>query len=403
MKPTDHNISRRQMLKAAGLGGLAGSFLPSLARGQDNKDAPPSAEDALPQVPRRILGKTGETIPILLMGGSMKFDPNFDPRFAECLRFGVNYFDMADCYAGGTSETALGSFLERTGRRNKVWITTKSDAHDPAGFEKTTLRSLERLKTNQIDLMFLHGLKDPNALNPEIAAMADKLKKEGKIRFFGFSCHDGTVAELLQKAAGLPWIDAIMFKYNFRSYGDKELNQAMDACAKANIGLIAMKTQGSAVSFQEKVKQFEGSKFTKHQAVLKAVWADDRISAAVSQMDTLEKLKENVAAALDRRSLDTADFRALEHYATATCNLYCAGCDHICGQALPSWIHVGTTLRYLMYHDSYGDQHEARRLFGELPSDARDFAAIDFSQAEALCPNKVAIGHHMRRAGQVLA
>ena len=74
-----------------------------------------------------------------------------------------------------------------------------------------------------------------------------------------------------------------MFRYNFREYGNLELNRAMDACHQANVGLIAMKTQGSAVSFEDRVKMFEGGKFNRHQAVLRAVWADERITAAVSR------------------------------------------------------------------------------------------------------------------------
>jgi len=398
----DRKLSRRQMLKVASLSTLAGGLLPrGLSAAESAAGA--AADASLPHVPRRVLGKTKQTIPILLQGGSMKFDQTFDPRFAECVRFGVNYFDMADCYAGGTSETALGSFLEKTGKRKEIWITTKSCNHEPEGLERILQQSLERMKTDHVDLMFLHGLKDEAKLSPEMAAMADKLKKQGKIRFFGFSCHNRNVAELLAKAATLPWIDAIMFKYNFREYGNKELNAAMDACHKADIGLIAMKTQGSAVSFEEAVQRFEGSKFTRHQAVLKAVWADERIAAAVSEMDTLEKVKQNVAAALDKSSLDLADFRALENYAEATRHLYCAGCEHICGAALPEGIRVGTTLRYLMYHDTYERPEVARDLFHALPEPARAFAELDFAAAEALCPNHVAIGQHMRRAAQVLA
>ena len=94
-------------------------------------------DSTLPQVPRRVLGKTGETVPILLMGGAMKFDPKFDPKLAEAYRFGVNYVDAADCYAGGQCEGAVGGWLAESGLRKKTWITSKSDQHDPKGFERT--------------------------------------------------------------------------------------------------------------------------------------------------------------------------------------------------------------------------------------------------------------------------
>ena len=88
------------------------------------------------------------------------------------------------------------------------------------------------------------------------------------MRFFGFSCHDGNVAELLELAAKTPWIDSVMFRYNFQQYGNDELNRAIDAAHKAKVGLIAMKTQGSAVSFEPQWKKFEQTgKWNKYQAV----------------------------------------------------------------------------------------------------------------------------------------
>jgi predicted aldo/keto reductase-like oxidoreductase len=208
---------------------------------------------------------------------------------------------------------------------------------------------------------------------------------------------------LITKAADLPWIDAIMFKYNFRDYGNDKLNRAMDAAHKSGIGLIAMKTQGSAISFEDGVKKFTEKNFTRHQAVLKAVWADERITAAVSHMDTLDKMKANIAAALDKTSLAESDITELQRYADATRHLYCAGCQHICNAAVPVGIEIGTTLRYLMYHDSYGERESARQLFAKLPAAARRLEGVDFSQAAARCPHKIDIAKHMQRAAEVLA
>ena len=140
--------------------------------------------------------------------------------------------------------------------------------------------------------------------------------------------------ELLAEAAKHSWIDVIMFRYNFRQYGNKELNAAMDACAKANIGLIAMKTQASAASFESAWKPFSKDGYTKHQAVLKAVWADKRIAASVSHMDSLGKLEQNVAAAVNKRKLTMAEQDSLQMYAADTRKYalrwlrppVCAGC-----------------------------------------------------------------------------
>jgi predicted aldo/keto reductase-like oxidoreductase len=137
--------------------------------------------------------------------------------------------------------------------------------------------------------------------------------------------------------------------------------------------------------------------------VLKAVWSDERLSAAVSHMDTLDKLKENIAAALNKTTLAQAEIESLEQYAQSTKHLYCAGCQHICGAAAPPGVQIGTTLRYLMYHDVYSEPEKAKELFAGLPEEARRIENVDFSRAAELCPNGIDIPSHMRRAAKVLA
>ena len=129
-----------------------------------------------------------------------------------------------------------------------------------------------------MDLYYLHELVDPSPLDDkELLKTVDRLKKEGRIRYFGFSCHDGNVAELLLAAAERSYIDSVMFRYNFRQYGNKELNVAIDKARRAGVGLIAMKTQGSEAGISEAWKKFEQTgRWNKFQSVLKAVWADGR-------------------------------------------------------------------------------------------------------------------------------
>jgi predicted aldo/keto reductase-like oxidoreductase len=343
-------------------------------------------------------------VPILLLGGAAGFDPRFDPKIAEALRFGVNYIDAADCYSNGRCETSVAAFHQRAKNRKDLWITSKSDLHDPAGFTRRLDESLKQLQTDYIDMYYLHGLNDARYLSPEMAQAADAAKKAGKIRHFGFSCHDGNVVELLNKASGLPWVDSIMFRYNFRQYGNAELNKAIDACAKSNIGLIAMKTQGSEASFQDAWKKFEQTgKWNKYQAVLKAVWADQRIAAAVSHMDTFEKLRDNIGAATDRAALTDAEVQSLQRYADATRGLACDGCDHLCGARVNAPVKIAATLRFLMYHDVYGESEKAKRLYQALPDESRRLDGVDFTGANAACPNGVDVAWHMERARQVLA
>jgi predicted aldo/keto reductase-like oxidoreductase len=269
------------------------------------------ARAAVKKVPRRVLGKTKQSIPILLVGGGSGFRGGIDPRIELGLRHGANYIDTARVYAAGSSERNAGSALEKLKARNATWITSKTPKWSAAGFAQDVALSLSTLKTSFIDLYFLHALNDLDPLNDrELVKTMERLRKEGKIRFFGFSCHHGNVVELLHAAAQRSFVDAVMFKYSFRDYGNAELNKAIDAAHKAGVGLIAMKTQSSEAGFQDAWRNFEKTgKWNKHQAVLKAVWEDQRISAAVSHMENLTQMKENLAAALDVTPLSQTEMQ----------------------------------------------------------------------------------------------
>jgi predicted aldo/keto reductase-like oxidoreductase len=364
----------------------------------------PDAEAKPAQVPRRRLGKTNQTIPILLVGGGMGFQGSNDLRIKLALEHGANYIDTARKYAGGSSEKNAGATLKQLNAREKTWVTSKTPKWSARGLQQDVAFSLESLQTSYVDLYFLHELDELGPLNDaELIKTVERLKSEKKIRFFGFSCHGGNVAELLHAAAERPFIDAVMFKYSFRDYGNVELNKAIDAAHKADVGLIAMKTQSSEAGIANAVEKIEKTgKWNKYQAVLKAVWEDKRIAAAVSHMVDLKQMKENIAAALDRGKLGLNEHDAVRRYAEATRSYACDGCEHLCGAAVTAPVRIATTLRCLMYHDSYGDLEKARRVFAELPEEARRLEGVDFSAASRACPNGIDLVAQLKRAAQIL-
>ena len=389
------DLTRRRLVVVGG-GAVAGAAL-------SHTLAPVEALAAKASVPRRVLGKTKQSVPILLLGGGSGFKAPFDARIKTALDYGVNYIDTARKYASGRSEPNAASTLHSLKARQKTWITSKTDSRDAVGFARAVDESLVAMKTSFIDLYYLHELVDPAALDDkELLRTVDRLKQAGKIRYFGFSCHDGNVAELLHAAAERSYIDSVMFRYNFRQYGNKELNVAIDRAHRAGVGLIAMKTQGSESGISDAWKKFQKTgKWNKFQSVLKAVWADERISAAVSHMDDLSKLEQNIAAALDRQKLGALEEEALRRYAQATRHQACDGCSHLCGAAVESPV-IGNTLRYLMYHDAYREPELARELFRALPQRARQLTDTDLRAAARACPHGLDIAAHMKRAATLL-
>ena len=138
-------------------------------------------------------------------------------------------------------------------------------------FESHLDASLERLRTDHVDAYYIHGIgggNDPDptaALNllrdPGVKDAFAALKKAGKIRFAGLSCHAARLPEILEVAAEVGWIDQVMIKFNFRDVGGRDryddLNRAIDKAAKADLGLVAMKTQSGAAAFPATKKELE--------------------------------------------------------------------------------------------------------------------------------------------------
>jgi predicted aldo/keto reductase-like oxidoreductase len=204
------------------------------------------------------------------------------------------------------------------------------------------------------------------------------------------------MARCLTAAAKLGWIDAIMTAYNFRLMQDTKMRAAIEACHKAGVSLVAMKTQGKEITTEEDKKltrHFLQRGFTEGQAKIKVVLEDKGFSSACVKMESVAVLTSNVAAVLDKTKLTQVDMEVFAEYAQATCSGYCAGCAEICDTVLPNVPYVRDIMRYLTYYNSYGERDEAKELFAQIPGKARNkLLSTDYSVAEARCPQRLPIG-----------
>lgn len=388
-----------QGVAMGGIGAGIASATTATAQAQ-SADAEPATK-----VPRRKLGTTGETIPILFMGGSQKFDPKYDRLLHRAFGMGIDYIDTADSYGGGQSQKGVAVFHQQVGR-DKLWITTKVKPKGaygtPEGLKQGLDDCLRDLETDYVNMFFMHMIDTEDVLEPEWIKAGDDIRKSGKAKFFGFSCHDGNVAELIDKAARVGGIDAILFRYNFRQYGDEKLNKAIDAAKAAGIGLLAMKTQSSVPNDLEKVVEFQSKDFTVPQAKLKSVWADERIDGCVSGMTNIQILEENAKAAMAPAQLSMNEFHQLNRLARLTAPYACLGCNQICESRVAGNLKIADALRYLMYHECYGDPETARLLYAALSPDQRDFDSIDLTEAIKACPQGIQIDQRLKHARSVL-
>ena len=401
MHKRKNGLSRRDFLKTAGLAGVGSIIKPFTDTAV--------ASDTLQTLPTRPFGKTGRTVPILGFGGSL--GTSIGPLLLrQAVKFGVTYWDTAHSYMGGNGEKAIGKYFRKFPQdRKKIFLVTKAHAWDGEGLTRQLNQSLERMQTEYIDLFFVHGIYDISEIDDETRIWADKAKSAGKIRLFGFSTHSN-MEECLLGAANLDWIDGIMMTYNFRLMHEDRMQRAVDACARAGIGLTAMKTQGGGQvktttrTELEMAGRFINKGYTDAQAKLKAVWDNPNIASICSEMPNTTILMSNVAAAMNKTQLSTRDRTLLHRYARETRSDYCAGCAAICESSVDARVPIGDVMRYLMYCRSYDERGRAAAEFNRIPVKVRkQMIGLDYSLAEKRCPQNLAIGRLLRDAFQELA
>jgi len=281
MKEKYYKIDRRNFLRTIGAAGL-GSVLAStkaLADSNDPNTGGKNLKPKFPQVPRRTLGKTGVKIPALALGSNAA---GYPAVLKTALDWGIDYWDTSLVAGGGNSELDIGKYLEKnpTIRKKLFLVTKESKSKSDADLEKCLQTSLEKLKTKYIDLYIgVYMMSDPAQLTDQVRQWAKNAKERKLIRFFGFSTHKN-IPQCLLAAAELDWVDAVMMRYNFRHVHDQETQAALEACHKAGIGIIAMKTQGKTIETEEDKKlvaHFLQRGFTEGQAKIKAVLEDKRV------------------------------------------------------------------------------------------------------------------------------
>lgn len=329
-------MGRRKFIKGASSAfiGLAAAPLVNL-----NLSFAETQKQASPQY--RTLGRTGLKVTAVSMGVMNCSDPAVVRRAFD---LGINFFDTAHSYMGGRNEEMVGKAFR--GKRDKVLIQTKFRFNATEKENRQSVEtSLRRLQTDHVDVLLAHSLKKPDEVsNPALIEFLQKMKKEGKTRFTGFSSHTD-MAPLLREAAKSNLHDVALVSYNFTHAN--ELKEAVASAAKSGIGIVAMKTQAGGY------KKEDMGGLNPHQAALKFVLMDQHVSNAVPGVTTIEQIEE--CAAVMGTVLSKKDEDALNQYQSHLQGRICTMCGG-CTGACPHGVAHGDLLRAVMYYEGYGNQ-----------------------------------------------
>ncbi|HZP02392.1 MAG TPA: aldo/keto reductase [Terriglobia bacterium] len=295
-------MDRRNFLKTA----AATTLMTSL-----NKKLAHAATDT---IPTRILGRTGEKISIVGLGGyhlGMQSSEQESIRIIRAgLDNGITFLDNCWDYNDGQSEIRMGQAL-RDGYRQKAFLMTKIDGRTRQAAARQLEESLRRLQTDRIDLLQFHEVirdTDPDRIFAKGGGMEAVLeaKKQGKVRYIGFTGHKSPDIHLkmLETAFAHDFtFDAVQMPLNvmdahFNSFEKKVL----PVLVKHNIGVLGMKPMGDKIILNSKtVTPIECLHYAMNLPT----------SVVITGCDSMEILQQAIKAAQTFKPMSSGEVSAL--------------------------------------------------------------------------------------------
>ncbi len=266
----------------------------------------------------RPLGATGERVSAIGLGGSHIAKPSVSENESirlihEAIDRGITFLDNSWDYNEGQSELRMGQALSENGYRDKVFLMTKIDGRTKEAAKAQIDTSLDRLRTDRVDLLQFHEVlrfDDPDRIFAEGGALEAFLdaQKAGKVRFIGFTGHKDPRIHLymLETAAKHGFhFDAVQMPLNvmdahFRSFGREVLPRLVEG----NIGVLGMKTFGGADGIILKSKAVDPIACLHYSLTLPT-------SVVITGIDNQKVLDQALAAVASFRPLDETRLAAL--------------------------------------------------------------------------------------------
>jgi uncharacterized protein len=335
----------------------------------------------------RVLGRTGLKLSRVGFGALITTDASV---VARAIDLGINYFDTAREYQGGNNEWMVGAALGS--RRKQILLSTKCDAEhrlDKNGALAELEISLKALKTDYIDIWYLHARDKAGEIADGLIEAQQIARKQGKVRFLGVSTHEPVQLAPVVLKKGV--FDAVMLPFNFTV--DPQVPSAVESLYKANVGVVAMKPMTAGRDLRKKKRPGIFA------AALRWVLKNPHIATAIPSMKDADQVEENLAAAASPFTpADAGLLAARLQDIRPDCCRWCGRCQDQCPYGVP----VQAVLRYVNYAEGYGEFALGREQFLKLPEELRGRCG-ECGSCAVRCPNGVRVAERLSRAQALFA
>jgi hypothetical protein len=330
---------------------------------------------------------------------------------------GVNYLDTAYPYHSGQSEVLVGKAL-KDGYRDKVKLATKLPVwmvESPADFDRLLDEQLKKLQTSYIDFYLLHALSRSRwrdiVLKHDLLRRAEAALKDGRIRYLGFSFHDGYESfEEIVNGSDL-W-SFCQIQYNYMDTENQAGTRGLKLAASKGLAVVVMEPLmgGRLAEPPRDVMQALESCAVRRSAAewaLQWIWDQPEVSVVLSGMSDISQVEENLRIA-DRSRIGSfspaeqaAIAEAKKRY-SARIAIPCSKCNYC--MPCPNGLNIPANFEFFNYAHLYDNVADARfRYQVFLTEEQRASACTDCGTCEELCPQKIAISDWMPKVAALLA
>lgn len=359
--------------------------------------------------------------PSLLGFGCMRFpqtaDGNIDEAKAEsmldrALKAGVTYIDTAYPYHNGDSEPFVGRVLKKYDRKSfylatklPVWnVKTLDDA------KRIFQEQLDRLEVDYVDFYLLHCLdkeKWQNVLDLGIIPYMEEMKKEGKIKFFGFSFHDDF--ETFKTIATYRKWDFCQIQYNYVDTDIQAGDKGYELTEELGIPLVIMEPVkgGSLATLPDAVtepfKDYKPNASISSWA-LRWVASKPNVKVVLSGMTTMEQVEDNLNTFENFTPLNLKEKEIVADVASAIKQRTKNGCTG-CAYCMPCPFGVNIPQNFRIWNDlsMYENKEQAKRAyFNDLAEDARADQCQKCGKCEEVCPQAMSIRDDLERVKETM-
>ncbi len=275
-------------------------------------------------LPKRLLGKTGEWVTMLGVGGfhvGWTSERDAQAVIEAALAGGVRFFDTAESYGPHTGEIRYGKYLT-PGYRKEIFLMTKSQARDAETARAHLEGSLSRMKTDYLDLWQVHSVYDPQDVDNRVANgvfdVMMEAKESGLVKHIGFTGHQNPLSHLrvLEHTAERHIFETIQMPINVVDANlDHFIQKVLPVALDRNMGVLAMKTLADGRFFSEKIRIDKVQWNTDDpvvpgrismQEALHFVWSLP-VSVLITGAENEHMMKEKIALAKSFRALSAEE------------------------------------------------------------------------------------------------